>query len=207
MIDLRTALASALLLLASTACGDLASSPGEPTLEEVFAAVEKYRDVDVAIADGYVRDLLDTCETPYHMGITQDLGTMGIHFLRHDLLGINEPESRLDVRGAHTDFLQPAVLVYEPQADGSLELVAIENLVAAEAWREAGHQEPPSFHGVPYEYWPDDPGMSIRAQYDRHIWIHENPSGVFAQYNPAVSCAHHEYNMPMMEPPSSMPTH
>ena len=41
--------------------------------------------------------------------------------------------------------------------DGSLELVAVENLVFAAAWRAAGHTEPPTFHGVPYDSMRDDP--------------------------------------------------
>ncbi|MQA90473.1 MAG: hypothetical protein GEU90_09585 [Gemmatimonas sp.] len=192
-------------LILFTACASGASDASEPTLNEIFAAVEKYRDVNVAIADGYDRDLLDTCETPLHMGITGNLGTMGIHFLRRDLLEIDDQDSRLDVAGAHTDFLQPAGLVYEPQADGSLELVAVENLVSADAWERAGNRDAPTFQGIPYEHWPDDPAMSIQAQYDRHIWLRDNPSGVFAQYNPNVSCEHHDYNMPMMVRPDTIP--
>lgn len=34
---------------------------------------------------------------------------------------------------------QPGVLVYEPQADGSLELVAVDNLVFRDTWKRAGH--------------------------------------------------------------------
>lgn len=195
----------AVFLLASCMGADGATP--EPTLDEVLAATEKYRDVEVALADGYVRDWLDACETPYHMGITESLGTMGIHFLRLDLLGIDDQGTRLDVTRTHTDFREPAALVYEPQADGGLELVALENLVSAEAWEAAGNRGAPEFAGVPYEFRPTDPSMMTAAQYDRHVWIRENPNGVFAQYNPNVSCEHHEYNMPMIHPPDSHTTH
>ena len=201
----RFALIASLALASSCAP---APPDGEPTLDDVRAATERYADVEVALAAGYVRDWLDSCETPYHMGLTDETGAMGIHFVRPDLLEIGPDGTRLDVASTHTDFLEPAVLIYEPQADGSLELVALENLVSAEAWEAAGHLEPPSFHGVPFDYRPDDPSMMTRAQYDRHVWLYrDNPNGIFAQYNPAVSCRHHEYNMPMIVPPGRHPAH
>ena len=182
-------------------------SPAGPSVDNVRAATEKYRDVAVALADGYVRDPIDACETPYHMGIVEDLGVMGIHYFRPDLLGVEEGETRLDVSATHADFVEPAVLVYEPQADGSLELVALANLVSAEAWEAAGHSEPPSFAGVPFEWSRADPGMMMGARYELHAWLfRDNPSGMFAAYNPNATCEHHEFNMPMIMPPD-MPHH
>jgi hypothetical protein len=183
-----------------------ACSPAGPTLDDVRAATEKYRDVDVALANGFVRDPIDACETPYHMGIVEDLGVMGIHYFRPDLLGVAEGETRLDVTAAHADFLEPAVLLYEPQADGSLELVALANIVSADAWRAAGRSEPPSFAGVPFELGRADAGMMIEARYELHVWLYrDNPSGMFAAYNPNATCEHHEFNMPMIMP--DMPHH
>jgi hypothetical protein len=126
---------------------------------------------------------------------------MGIHFFRPDLLGITAPPSpRVAGTGTHTDFLKPSILIYEPQADGSLELVAVENLVFADAWM-AGHEEPPSFHGVPYNDMADDPATPLdeahmfEPHFDRHVWIYrDNPTGVFTPFNPAVSCANHRGN-------------
>ena len=58
-------------------------------------------------------------------------GAMGIHYFRPDLLGITAPPApRVNGTGMHTDFRNPAILIYEPQADGSLDLVAVENLVS-----------------------------------------------------------------------------
>jgi hypothetical protein len=168
----------------------------------VRAATARYADVGAALADGYVRDPIDACETPAHMGSTEDLGVMGIHYLRPDLLGLEEGETRLDVRGTHTDFLRPAILLYEPQADSSLVLVAVANHVSADAWARAGHTEPPTFAGMAFDLHAADPGMMAAARYELHAWVHrENPSGVFAPYNPSVTCAYHAYNMPMMMPP------
>ena len=91
------------------------------------------------------------------------------------------------------------MLIYEPQQDGSLQLVAVENLVFARAWEAAGHRQPPSYRGVAYDKMADDPATPLdeahmfEPHYDRHVWVHrDNPNGVFAQYNPRVSCNHHK---------------
>src|SRR5262245_56431706 len=131
---------------------------GEPTLEEVRRATERYRDEKVALAEGYLRDPFNMCETAAMMGKPAELGAMGVHYFRPDLLGITEPPSpRVNGVGTYTDFRKPAILIYEPQADGSMELVAVENLVFAAAWKAAGHDAPPTFHGVPYDRMIDDP--------------------------------------------------
>jgi hypothetical protein len=171
----------------------------EPTLAEVRQATERFKDVTVALAEGYIRDPNNMCETAEMMGRPAALGAMGIHYFRPDLLGITAPPSpRVNGNGTHTDFRKPSILIYEPQADGSLELVAVENLVFADAWRAGGHTEPPSFHGVPYDSMTDDPTTAIdeahmfEPHFDRHVWIYrENPNGVFLPLNPAVSCANH----------------
>ncbi|HEU5259202.1 MAG TPA: hypothetical protein VFU28_24610 [Vicinamibacterales bacterium] len=173
--------------------------PGEPTLAEVRRATERFLDVNVALAEGYIRDPFNMCETAEMMGRPAALGAMGIHYFRPDLLGITAPPSpRVNGVGMHTDFLKPSILIYEPQADGSMELVAVENLVFAAAWKAAGNAEPPSFHGVPYDTMIDDPSTPIdeahmfEPHFDRHVWIYRaNPNGVFTPLNPAVSCANH----------------
>jgi hypothetical protein len=172
----------------------------EPTLDEVRAATEKYRDVNVALADGYIPDPAGICDVASMMGQPAELGGMGIHYLRPDLLGIaGPPNPRVTGTGTHIDFLRPGVLIYEPMEDGSLELVAIENLVFVRPWEEAGNAAPPSFQGVPYDYMADDPATAVdeahgfEPHYDRHVWLYrENATGMFAQYNPTVTCRHHQ---------------
>jgi len=174
-------------------------APGEPTLAEVRGATERFRDVNVALAEGYIRDPFDLCDTAEMMGRPASLGAMGVHYFRPDLLGITAPPSpRVNGGGTHTDFLKPSILIYEPQADGSLALVAVENLVFAKAWHESGHAAPPTFHGVEYDTMADDPATTVddahmfEPHYDRHVWMYrDNPHGVFAPFNPAVTCEHH----------------
>ena len=118
----------------------VAERPGEPGVAAVRAATERFRDVRAALAEGYVRDPLDLCDTAEMMGRPPEVGAMGIHYFRADLLGISSPPApRVTGTGVHIDFRRPSILIYEPQADGSLELVAVENLVFAEAWAKAGH--------------------------------------------------------------------
>lgn len=171
----------------------------EPTLEEIRLATQKYRDVNVALEDGYIADPMNLCEMAPMMGRPAEDGGMGIHYFRPDLLGITTIEPRVDGVGTHTDFLQPAVLLYEPQADGSMELIAVENLVFAEAWHAGGNAAPPTLHGVVFDHMMDNPDTDLdeahmfEEHYDRHVWVHrENPNGVFSPFNPNVSCEHHK---------------
>ena len=175
------------------------AAEARPTLAEVRAATERFQDIEVALAEGYIRDPFDYCDTAEMLGQPAELGVMGVHYFRPDLLGIEGPPDPV-VRGTgtHIDFLSPSILIYEPQPDGSLELVAVENLVFADAWSAAGNTEPPPFHGVSYDYMTDNPDTEVdeahifATHWDRHVWLYrENPNGVFAQFNPNASCEHH----------------
>jgi hypothetical protein len=187
---------------------------GEPSLAEVRKATERFQDVKVAQAEGYIRDPMNLCDTADMMGRPASLGAMGIHFFRPDLLGISGPPNpRVEGNGTHTDFRKPAILIYEPQSDGSLKLVAVENLVFRKSWHAAGNKRPPSFQGVEYDTMQDDPATKVdeahmfEPHYDRHVWLYRpNPNGVFAQFNPTVSCkAHSAENAKAMDQMASMP--
>ena len=174
------------------------SAAAEPTLAEVREGAERYRDVNVAIAEGYTTD--NKCVTAEMLGFPAQQGAMGLHYVRRELLGLpDKPAGRVAGSGTYTDFAKPAMLVYEPQADGSLELVAVENLVFKEAWEAAGNSRPPSFRGEPYLLLEDDPATPLdeahnyEPHYELHAWIfRENPLGAFAPFNPNVTCRHHK---------------
>lgn len=177
----------------------------EPTLEEVRAIGAKYRDVEVAKAEGYTTD--NKCVTAEMLGHPGAHGTMGLHYVRRDLLGLPPKppppgSGRVRGTGTHTDFRQPAMLVYEPQADGSLQLVAVENLVFESAWHEK-NQQPPRFHGRAYPLLKDDPATPVdeahgwEPHYEQHLWVfRDNPNGTYSPFNPAVTCAHHKAPAP-----------
>lgn len=192
-----------LTLLAALAAA-AAPAPGEPDLDTMRTAASRFRDVKVALAEGYVPAPGSMCEVAEHMGQSAGLGAMGIHYFRPDMLGITAPPNpRVDGNGTHTDFRNPAILLYEPQADGSLELVGVENLVFEKAWKAAGHAAPPSLYGRPWERMADDPATRIdeahmfEPHYDRHVWLfRDNPNGVFAPFNPNVTCKHQQAAAP-----------
>jgi hypothetical protein len=206
-MTVRTPLSRIALLSLATLAAACATQPtalttpaaGEPTLAEVRDVTARFQDVNVALAEGYIRDPMDMCDTAEMMGKPASLGAMGIHYFRPDMLGVTAPPNpRVTGTGTHTDFRNPAILIYEPQADGGLKLVAIENLVFQKSWAATGATKPPSFHGVAWDRMQDDPATTLdeahmfEPHFDRHVWIYrDNPNGVFAQYNPNVSCQHH----------------
>src|SRR5687768_8404670 len=144
----------ALAMLCSLA-GQAVAGPIEPELAAVRTATERFRDVKVALAEGYIADPMNICETADMMGRPKALGAMGVHYFRPDLLGVTAPPNpRVDGNGTYTDFRAPAILIYEPQADGSMQLVAVENLVFTKAWAAAGNAAPPTFHGGAYADMP-----------------------------------------------------
>ena len=167
---------------------------GERVLADIRRATERYRDIEVALAEGYITDPAKTCETAEKISYPKELGAMGVHYFRPDLLGITATSPRIDGAGLHVDYMRPSILIYEPQADGSMELVAIENLVFEKAWL-AANAEGPRFLGVPFDRMADDPateadeGHHFEPHFDLHVWLYrDNPNGMFAQFNPAVTC-------------------
>ena len=166
-------------------------------LDKLRAATERFNDVKVALAEGYIEDPHRICVTADMVGDPVTSGAMGIHYIRPDLLGLTQTPGRVSGTGTHQDFTNPAILMYEPQGDGTLKLLGIENLVWTAAWEKAGNTAPPSWQGQNYFQMTDNPSTPIdeahgfESHYDLHIWLYrENPGGVFSQFNPAVSCAH-----------------
>jgi len=166
-------------------------------VEAVKAATERFQDVDVALAEGYIPDPSNHCVTAEAEGLPAAWGAMGIHYLHPGLLGLTASEPRVDGTGIHTDFDNPAILLYEPQTDGSLQLVAVENLVFEKAWQEAGNSGPPTFAGRDWDRMADDPNTpgdeahGFEPHYDQHVWFRDNPLGALMPFNPAVTCEHH----------------
>ena len=184
--------------LLTTACG---TTSREPTLDQVRAITEKYRDANVPKAEGFTTD--NKCVTAAVLGHPAAMGAMGLHYVRRDLLGLPPKPSppgsgRVSGTGTHTDFGQPAMLVYEPQADGSLQLVAIENLVFKDAWH-ANTAPPPTFHGRTYPLLEDNSATPLdeahgwEPHYEQHLWVfRDNPNGAYSPFNPNVTCRHHQ---------------
>lgn len=193
-----TAAAAASVMALVAARQPVPAPDPDPGLAPIRSATARYRDVKAALADGYVRDPMNMCITPAMEGQPDWLGAMGVHYFRPDVLGITATKPRVTGSGTHTDFTRPGVLLYEPQADGSLKLVAVENLVFEKAWRDAGHGTPPSFKGREYFHMVDNPltpadeAHGFAPHYELHIWTERaNPNGAFAEWNPKVTCRNH----------------
>lgn len=169
----------------------------EGRVEVLRATTARFRDVEVALAEGYVRDPLNLCVSASTEGLPRQLGAMGVHFFRPDLLGLTATEPRVNGTGTHVDFDTPAVLVYFPNEDGELRLGAIENVVFTDAWRESNGTALPSYRGIQYYSMTDNPltpmvdeAHGFEPHYELHLWVHhENPLGVASPFNPDVSCA------------------
>lgn len=166
-------------------------------LDQLRAAVTKYQDVNVALADGYITPD-NHCVSAAGEGLPADLGAMGIHYIHPALLKITATEPRVDGMSTYTDWMRPSVLIYEPQADGSLELVGVENLVFEAAWKAAGNSDQPVLNDRSWDHMADDPATEgdeahgFAPHFDQHVWLfRENPMGNLMPFNPSVSCGGH----------------
>jgi hypothetical protein len=167
-------------------------------LDGIRAATEKYKDVNIALAEGFIPDPSGHCISAAAEGLPAEWGDMGIHYLNPERLQITAAEPRVNGNSTHTDFTRPAILLYEPQENGSLVLIGIENLVWIEAWEAAGNTEKPVFMGREWDMMADDPATSgdeahgFMPHYDQHVWLYrENPTGLLNPFNPAATCEHH----------------
>ena len=76
---------------------------------------------------------------------------------------------------------EPELLLYEPEPNGRLRLVAVEYIIPYAAHsRDAA---PPELFGQPFKQ------NDAFQLWGLHAWVwRENPSGIFADWNPRVTC-------------------
>ena len=185
-----------LKLVICAVCAPTFSFAVDVDLDEMRANTEKYKDIDVALADGYITPD-NHCVSAEGEGLPPELGAMGIHYIHPAMLKITGTEPRVDGMSTYTDWEQPSILIYEPQADGSMELVAVENLVFEAAWESAGMGDAPVLNGRIWDHMADDPSTpgdeahGFMPHYDQHVWLfRDNPMGVLMPFNPNVTCEH-----------------
>jgi hypothetical protein len=134
------------------------ASPG--LLREVTRATVRYRSTQQATRAGYQEDP--------HCVEVPGLGGMGHHWANPTLVDpVFNP-------------LQPEVMLYAPDANGRMKLVAVEYIVI-----NVG-QPAPTFGGQPF----DVGGTPVPVpHWSLHVWAHQaNPNGTFTPFNPTVSC-------------------
>lgn len=184
---------TALAMPASAAEPDVAAE-----IEKVRLASKRFADVKIALAEGYVPAPPGDCISAAHEGLPPEWGSMGIHYVSPKLLKLAAGGPRVDGASTHTDFMNPAILLYEPQADGSLVLVGVENLVFMNAWHAAGHHAPPAFGGRIWDSMADNTGTPVdeahgfEPHHDQHVYFRKmaNPADQLMPFSPNVTCAH-----------------
>ena len=142
-------------------------------VKTVRETTERFRDPAVALNEGYLPQF--GCVTGSHEG------AMGVHFVNFPL-----------VADGVLDVARPELLVYEPLPNGRLRLVAADYLVLAETWH-AANAAPPELMGQLFHYFESPNRFGLPAFYTLHVWAwKENPQGMFANWNPNVSCDDYE---------------
>ncbi|NKI36134.1 hypothetical protein HFP89_13265 [Wenzhouxiangella sp. XN79A] len=150
------------------ACRDEAE-PGLPQdvldqLDALALSIMPFFNYDVAVSAGWDTILGECVESP--------MGGMGYHVHNMDQL-----------MNGHLNLLRPEVLLYAPTEDGSMQFHGVEYIIPADLWTEPF---PPEFLGQELEFNPNVPPNGIWAL---HVWAATpNPDGLFAPFNPEVSC-------------------
>ena len=156
--------AAVLLAGALVACGDRPTDPSltaaqRRDLDSVRRATTAYTDFSRAQTAGYSTRLTECMSDP--------AGGMGYHYGNPAFI---DGSARL---------LEPEILMYEPQRDGSLQFVGLEYVVPLSA-----SATPPSLFGLSFHR------NEAFQLWVLHVWLYrDNPSGMFSDWNPRVSCA------------------
>ena len=162
MFERRVAVIAGFALVAVIVVG-VAFLANRSDLDQVRAATREFKDVAAAEAAGYVNVNVGEC-------VQSPAGVMGYHFVKESLVDLELLAE------------SPEILVYAPEPDGSLKLVAVEYAVPIEPWNA-------NMEGVPSVLDQNLHANPDLGLYVLHGWIwEENPSGVFADFNPSLSC-------------------
>jgi hypothetical protein len=146
-------------------------------LAQVRLVTARFHRVEAAIEAGYELGWVNGSGVRILTGCVSHptAGAMGYHYFNADLMADNA-----------VDALEPEALVYAPASNGDLKLVAVEWVVRSLASNPPGVSEPPSVLGMEMHILVPPPGPAF---YLMHAWVWaNNPSGMFADWNPEVSC-------------------
>jgi hypothetical protein len=141
-----------------------------PLVHKVRAATRRYKDINVAIEEGWVP------ATPCVSGPND--GAMGVHYVLPERIG--DGAVRAD---------QPEALIYEPLGGGRVRLVGVEFIVIAADWNTQNPEKQPTLEGHLLNLVGEPNRYRLPAFYELHVWAWEkNESGSFADWNDAVTC-------------------
>lgn len=167
-LALLALVALALITASSIALTNSASAKTAPTLPDVVRqATAPFKDFK-NLPQGYA--LLHGCVSG------PQEGAMGVHYANGELVG----DGALDAQ-------HPEALLYETK-NGKQQLVGVEYVVLADAWNSS-HQMPPVLMGQLFNLVGTPNRYGLPAFYELHVWAwKDNPDGMFADWNPKVSC-------------------
>jgi hypothetical protein len=173
MTRLATASVAAILLGSGMVGG---ATAGQSDVQAAKAATAQFHDLTVASAAGFGQP---PAPAPLHFCISSldNTGAMGFHYING---------GNLD---KVLDPTLPEVLVYAPDKHGRLKLAALEYVIFQSAWYEDHAQGTmPMLFGQ--DFMPNNGSrFEIPPFFALHVWLfQDNPSGMFAPFNPNVSC-------------------
>jgi hypothetical protein len=146
-------------------------------LAKLRQATTKYHDVNIALADGFILPPASECVQDPQAGV------MGLHVIN--------PARLMD---PVINILEPEILLYV-KSGNDLKLLGVEYFYGigkpGSELKDVPQPYPPSpiifgrpLDGPMEKHEPDQP-----PHYDLHVWLWQaNPSGIFAPFNPTVSC-------------------
>ncbi|MEJ2678281.1 MAG: hypothetical protein P8174_04290 [Gemmatimonadota bacterium] len=149
---------------------DLGSSGGSAAVDRDLAALRQ--------ATARFHDFQAAKDAGWNVEVTNcmdDLpaGAMGYHYGNPTYIDDPTPDVR-----------KPELLIYEPEKNGRMRLVAVEYIIPY-TLVSADTEPAPSLFGLSFHH---NDAFGIWAL---HAWVwKENPSGMFADWNPKVTCAY-----------------
>jgi hypothetical protein len=163
------------ILLAGLTLTSALAKPSD--LQLARAATARFNSIEQAEAAGYGLPP----GGPLHECIASFDGTgaMGFHLINGSLLDTT------------IDPTQPEALVYAPDRNGTLKLVALEYVVFQDPWHEAFGADAmdPMLFGEMFMDVPAPNRYELPPFYALHAWLwQDNPAGTFEAFNPNVSC-------------------
>jgi len=155
---------------AAVASPAAANASDASQIAQLRRLVAPFHDFDAAVRAGWSAPITP-CFTSADLPSQPGTGAMGFHW--GNLAYIQD--------GGVVNLLQPELLLYEPQKSGKPRFVGVEYIVPFTD--HPASAAPPTLLGHEFSQVPE------AGVWGMHIWVgRENSSGIFAPWNPKVSC-------------------
>ena len=156
---------------ASNGSSSISAASAASQIAQLRRLVAPFHDFQTAVKAGWSAQITP-CLVSGDLPSTPGAGAMGFHYGKVSFIQ----------DGGVVNLVQPELLLYEPEKNGKLRFVGVEYIVPF-----ADHPAsaaPPTLLGHEFAQVPEFGVWGL------HIWVgRENPSGIFAPWNPKVSCA------------------